>query len=118
MTMAEEPAQGPVIARIENRRDRNQVIELHYARALNGFITSGIRVYFGHKEILIPAHLVIRDLHLMGAIVSAILERISQAEESEISFSYARRFKVLEQEYELSEQQEYMRLSRMSDLPA
>ncbi len=113
----EEGMQDPVIARIENSRDRSQVIELHYARALNGFVTSGIRLYFGHKEILIPVHLVVRDLHLMGAIVSAILERISQAKESETAFSYAPRLAVLEQEYELSEQEGYMRLSRLGDLP-
>src|SRR4030042_1295471 len=67
-----------IIATIENEDNPSQVIALKYLPGENAFVTSGIRTHFVEKEILIPAHLLVIDFQLMGAIVTAILEKLSQ----------------------------------------
>lgn len=99
-----------IIATITNQRNPAQVVDIVYVRAENAFATSGISRCFAEREILIPAHLVVKDLELMGAIVSAILERLSRACENEAVFQYERRFEVLETEYSLAPYGAYMRL--------
>ncbi len=99
-----------VIASINNRINPDQSIDLVYLSGENGFATSGIRANFDLPEILIPAHMVARDLQLVGAIVSAILERISLACEKDAVFEYASRFEVLGREYTFTPQGSYMRM--------
>ncbi len=90
-----------VIATIENRQNPNQRIDLVYLPNENGFSTDGIRKHFDLPEILIPAHLIAQDMHLMGAIVSTILERVSLACEGDAAFEYASRFQVMDREFTL-----------------
>jgi hypothetical protein len=99
-----------VIATITNQQNPEESIEIKYVKAENAFITSGIQAHLGAKEILIPAHLVAVDFQLIGAIISAILERISLARETDAPFAYANRFEVLDKSYTLAEYGEYMRL--------
>jgi hypothetical protein len=86
------------------------VVKIRYVKAENGFCTIGFREYFGQREVLISTHLVAADLQLMGTILSAILERLSVAEESGVSFQYAQRFDVLDKSYTLTEWNEFMKL--------
>lgn len=99
------------IARIENKDNPDQVVAIKYFRAENAFLTSGIQEYFGEKEILIPVHLVVSDFELIGAILSAILEKLSRACERDASFSYAPDFEVLGRRYLMAEEGPYVKLS-------
>ncbi len=100
-----------IIGTIENRDKPGQAVAIKYLRDQNAFVTSGIRTYFDEKEILIPAHLVAIDFQLIGTIVSAILEKLSRAQEMETTFDYEPRFEVLDKVYVLTECGEYMELS-------
>jgi hypothetical protein len=101
---------GQVIGTIANKRNPDQVVEIVYLRNENAFCTSGIRSLLNMKEILIPVYMVANDFQLVGAIISAILERISVAKETGISFEYAHRFEVVDRVYTLSESGDFMKL--------
>jgi hypothetical protein len=100
-----------IIAHIENKDNPRQVVSIRYVRTRNAFVTSGIEEHFGMKEILIPAHLIVINFELIGAIVSATLETISKACEKETSFSYPNDFQVMERRYRLVDTGEYVELS-------
>jgi len=51
------------------------------------------------------------DFQLIGAIVSAILEKLSQARDMESTFDYVPQFHVLDKTYSLENCGEYMKLS-------
>lgn len=99
-----------IIARITNKDDPNQIIAIKYLQEDNAFVTSGIASNLGVKEIMIPAYLVSLDLELMGTIISAILEKISQAHETETTFDFVSTFEVLGKTYSLTEQGDVMKL--------
>ena len=99
-----------IIATIENKGNPSQSVAIKYLRDENAFVTSGIQAHFGEKEIMIPAHLVVIDLQLMGTIVSSILEKLSQAQEKETTFEYSPSFEVLDKKYSMTEYGEYMKL--------
>jgi len=103
------PAAG-VIATIENRNNPTQVVKIRYVKAENAFVTSGIQEHFRQRELMIPAHLVVANLQLIGAIVSAILERLSIAHETQVQFQYAASFQALGKMYTLTEYEEFMKL--------
>ena len=86
------------------------IFVLRLLKSENAFVTSGIEAQLGVKDILIPTHLVAKDFQLIGTIISAILEKVSQAYEMDSTFDYATRFEVLGQAYTLSEFGEYMKL--------
>lgn len=100
-----------IVASIANKEDPAQVVDIRYVREENAFVTSGIKQHFDEREILIPAYLVIKDLGLMGAIVSTILEKLSQALDREGSFEYASRLDALDKTYSVEKYGDYMRLS-------
>ena len=100
-----------IIATIENKDNPSQTVDIKYLPEENSFVTSGIQAHFGIKEIMIPAHLVVIDLQLMGAIVSTILEKVSQAQEKETSFEYSPTFEVLDRKYSMTEFNEFVKLS-------
>jgi hypothetical protein len=106
----QNPDQDRVIATIANQRNPEQSVEIKYVQSENAFVTSGIQAHLGMKEILIPVRLVAVDFQLIGAIISAILERISLAHEMGTPFEYANRFEVLDRTYTLAESGEYMKL--------
>jgi hypothetical protein len=108
--MTEQNDKDQIIATITNRNNPSQVISIKYVRSENAFCTSGIQSILHSKEILVPAHLVAKDFQLVGTIISAILERISQAGEAEATFVYEKRFEVLGRRYTLTEEGEYMKL--------
>lgn len=110
-------APSRVIASINNRNNPDQSIDLVYLSGENGFATSGIRANFDLPEILIPAHMVAMDLQLIGAIVSAILERISRACEKDAVFEYASRFEAMGREYTFSPHGPYMKLEAETSGP-
>lgn len=105
---AQGNAESRVIGTIENQQNPDQNIDLVFLPEQNGFATSGIRPHFNLPEILIPAHLVAQDLNLIGAIVSTILERISEASEQDTPFAYASRFQVLDREFTLEPKGEFV----------
>jgi len=78
-----------IIATIGNKEDQTQNIDIRYLSDENAFVTSGIKLHFGEREILIPSQLVLVDFQLIGAIVSAILEKLSQAHDMDSTFEYA-----------------------------
>lgn len=102
-----------VIATIKNNKDPDQSVTVLYIADERAFVTSGIEPFFGAREILIPGHLAVIDFEMMGAIVSVILEKLSQAKEMGLRFTYASRFTVLDRMFTLTEYGKYMRL--MSD---
>ncbi len=99
-----------IIATINNKDDPNQVIAIKYFQEENAFVTSGIEANLGEKEFMIPVHLVALDLELIGTILSAILEKISQAHEKDMTFDHASNFEVLGKNYGLSEQGDFIKL--------
>ena len=105
-----------IIATIGNKEDPTQNIDIRYLRDENAFVTSGIKLYFAEKEILIPSKLVLMDFQLIGAIVSAILEKLSQAHDMDSTFEYEPQFNVLDKPYSLEEWGEYMKLLVVKDL--
>lgn len=102
-----------VIATIENKGNPNQVIAIKYLRNENAFVTDGIRLNLGEKEILMPVHLIAKDLGLIGTIVSAVLEKISLAHEKDMPFEYVSRFEVMDSVYSFTEQGGYMKLEAL-----
>lgn len=102
-----------IVATIENEKNPTQVIHIQYLREENAFVTSGIRMHFDEREILIPAHLVITDLRLMGAIISTILEKLSEAHDREGSFHYASRLDALDKAYSMEAYGDYIRLEAL-----
>ena len=115
MTDHTEPGgSNNIVATIENKEDPSQNIAIRYLREENAFITTGIKAQFDEKEILIPAHLVVTDLQLIGAIVSAILEKLSLAREGDGTFDYVPQFRVLDKTYTLEEYGEYMKMSAVA----
>ncbi len=104
-----------IVATIENKDNPSESILIRYVREKNAFVTSGIKGHFGEKEILIPAHLVVIDFQLIGAIVSAILEKLSCAREQDSTFDYVPRFDVLDKTYTLEDFGDYVRLSQISE---
>lgn len=102
-----------VIATIENKDNPDQVIAVKYLRDENAFVTDGIQANLGEREILMPAHLIARDLGLIGTIVSAVLEKISQAHEKDMPFEYVSQFEVMESVYAFTEHGEYMKLEAL-----
>jgi hypothetical protein len=100
-----------IIGTIENKDKPDQAVAIRYLRDHNAFVTSGIQTYFGEKEILIPVHLVAVDFQLVGTIVSAILEKMSQSQDMETTFDYETQFEVMDKVYTLTEKGEYMELS-------
>jgi len=112
MTDNTDPAgSNDIIATIGNKEDPTQNIDIRYLKDENAFVTSGINLHFGEREILIPSQLVLVDFQLIGAIVSAILEKLSQARDMESTFDYVSQFHVLDKTYSLEEWGEYMKLS-------
>ncbi len=99
-----------VIGTITNKDNPRQVVNIVYLRDENAFCTSGFRSLFGIKEILIPLTMVANDFQLVGAIISAILERISVAAETNLPFAYAQRFEVLDRVYTLNESGDFVKL--------
>jgi hypothetical protein len=106
----EHQESNPTIGTIENKDNPAQRVEISYLRGESAFVTSGIRKHLGMKEILVPVHLIAKDFQLIGTIISAIMERISQARESNVDFQYAARFEVLGKKYSLTEYGDFMRL--------
>ena len=104
-----------IVATIQNEKDPSQSIRIHYLREENAFVTSGIKVHFGEKEILIPAQLMVINFQLMGAIISAILEKLSQACDRDSTFEYIPQFDVLGKTYTLVPHGDYIRLSEGVD---
>ncbi len=103
-----------IVASIENQADPSQRVDIKYVQGDNAFVTHGIYTQFAEKEISIPGHLVVMDFQLMGAIVSEILEKLSQAREGETTFEYASRLQVLDKVYSLEDGGEYMMLTEVS----
>lgn len=113
-----EKAEDGIVATIENGNDPSQVVAIKYLPDEQAFVTSGITSFFGEKEILMPAHLVIIDFQLMGTIVSAILEKLSTAVDMEQSFEYHPAFEVLGKKYKLTPHGNYMKLFSETDFDA
>ena len=108
--MTESHDTDQIIATIANKNNPSEVISIKYFRSKSAFCTSGIQSMLHSKEILIPTYLVAKDFQLVGTIVSAILERISQVREAGATFVYEKRFEVLGRQYTLTEEGDYMRL--------
>ena len=102
--------QDGIIGTIQNKDNPDQVIDIKYLKDENAFVTSGIQAQPGVKDILIPAHLVAVDIQLIGAIISAILEKVSRARDMDSTFDYVSGFEVLGKTYTLSEYGAYMKL--------
>lgn len=102
-----------IVASIENQTDPSQRVDIKYVQGDNVFVTQGIYTQFAEKEISIPGHLVVMDFQLMGAIVSEILEKLSQARDGETTFEYASRLQVLDKEYSLEDGGETMMLKEV-----
>lgn len=103
-----EPTEA--IATIENSRNPSQVVHLLYLRDENAFVTFGIQEHFAEMELMIPAYLGVKDFQLMGSIVSAILERLSDAKDRNSVFVYEPRFRVMDVTYCLSQYKGFMLL--------
>ena len=114
MTSSDESGnEDGIVGTIQNSRNPEQSISLKYFKEENAFVTSGIKAQLGVKDILIPAHLVAMDFQLIGAIISTILEKISQAYERDSTFDYVSKFEVLGRVYSLTEYGEYMKLDAL-----
>lgn len=103
-------ASEQIIGKILNKDNPEQVVAIQYLRQESAFVTSGMKTHLGVKEILIPVHLVALDFQLVGAILSAILEKISHSHEMDLSFHYVSRFQVMGKEYSLTEYGEFMKI--------
>ena len=101
------------IATFKNSVSPGQNVDIVYLREENAFLTVGISKFFAEKEIFIPAYLVVSDFQLIGAIVSSILEKLSQMCDSDGQFSYASRLEVMGQQFSLTEKEKYMVLDRI-----
>lgn len=104
---------GNKIATFKNHRSTEQEIDVLYLRERNAFVTFGIKRFFGEKEILIPAYLVVSDFQLIGAIISTILEKLSVLCNGDGQFNYASRLEAMGQEFSLIEEDDYMILDRI-----
>ncbi|MFO7985797.1 MAG: hypothetical protein R6U38_08015 [Desulfatiglandaceae bacterium] len=101
-----------IIATIANQEDASQTVDIVYLQDRNAFVSSGIMHHFQEKEILMPAHLVVSDLQLMGTIVAEILEKLSKARDRDSTFTYASRIEVMGTAYALEPYGDYMKLSK------
>ena len=55
----------------------------------------------------------VSDFQLIGTIVSAIMEKLSQARDMDSTFSYVRQFDVLDKTYTLEEYGGYVKLATL-----
>jgi hypothetical protein len=108
-----DDTQNNIIATIINTSNSEQNIDILYLKEKNAFLTFGINNFFAEKEILIPAYLGIGDFNLVGAIVSAILEKMSQVSDNDGYFEYPAQLVVLGCNYSLTEDGEYMILEKI-----
>ena len=111
-------ASDQIIGTISNRDKPEQEVAIKYLRRESAFVTSGMKTYFGMKEILVPVHLVAIDIQLVGTILSAILEKISHAHEMDVPFHYVPGFEVMGKVYHITEYGEFMKLEGDSDSPS
>ncbi len=100
----------PIIASINNGEDPEEVVHILYVPSKNAFLTSGISRLFGKKEIMVPAYMVVKDLELIGAIISVILEDLTQARERNLAFNYGSGFELFGRKYILTERSDCMEL--------
>lgn len=92
-----------IIAKIENRLNKDQFVNLVYLPSLNAFITDGIYEMFGHKEILVPAYMVVKDIELVGAIISIVLEEMTVCSEKGTEYRAVEKFELFGSKYVLIE---------------
>lgn len=100
-----------VIARIQNRLNKDQCVNLVYLPSMGVFITEGIFQVFGIKEIVIPSYLVIKDLELIGSILSTILEDMARCAERGQNYKMIERFELFGKNYVIDEKPLYFELS-------
>ncbi|MFN3533944.1 MAG: hypothetical protein ACK4WB_00970 [Desulfatiglandales bacterium] len=99
-----------VIARIQNRLKWDQWVDLVYLPSMNAFITDGIWECFNVKEIMIPAYMVVKDLELVGAILSTLLEDMSKSLERGVEYKILEGFELFGKRYLLNERPLYFEL--------
>jgi hypothetical protein len=105
------------IAEIKNRHREDEIVHILYVPSFNAFITEGIHDIFGLKEILIPAYMVVKDLELIGSIISIILEDMSVAREQNDSFKFTKKFELMGKCYVMEEKELYVELLEEKEDP-
>jgi len=94
-----------IIATIRNSRNEGEKVNIVYLPSFNSFITDGIHAIFGQKEILIPAYMVLKELDLVGEIVSTILEDMSLSQEHGEDFRFTDHFELMGKKYKIEEKE-------------
>jgi hypothetical protein len=110
MTDQREKEARMVIATIRNQKNSNEAVDIVYLPSFNSFITEGIYAIFGQKEILIPVYMVLKDLDLVGAIVSTILEDMSLSRENGENFRFVEHFELMGKNYKIEEKELWVEL--------
>lgn len=111
MSNSNYECQDKVIAKIENRLNKNQFVNLVYLPSMNSFITDGIYEMFGYKEILVPAYMVIKDIELVGAIISTLLEDMTVCFEKGLAYKGVGKFELFGSRYTLDERDLFYELT-------
>jgi len=107
-----EASQELIVATIANQKNPAQVVEIVHQPAKDNFVTRGISVHFGLKEIAVPQNLMLPAIQEMTEVLSYVLERIATADDLSLPFHYDPVFNVGNRSYILQEKEDLMVLSR------
>lgn len=107
-----EAGQELIVATIANQKNPAQVVQIVHQPDQYNFITRGISVHFGLKEIAVPQDLMLPAIQEMTEVLSYILERIATADDLSLPFRYDPEFNVGDRSYILREKEDLMILQR------
>jgi len=107
-----EAGQELIVATIANQKNPSQMVEIVHQPDKDNFITRGISVHFGLKEIAVPQNLMLPAIQEVTEVLSYILERIATADDLNLPFRYDPEFTVADKGYILQEKEDVMILDR------
>jgi hypothetical protein len=107
-----EAGQELIVATIANQKNPAQVVHIVHQPDRYNFVTRGISVHFGLKEIAVPQNLMLPAIEEMTEVLSYILERIATANDLSLPFRYDPEFKLGNRNYILQEKQNFIILQR------
>jgi hypothetical protein len=107
-----EANQEIIVATIANQKNPAQVIEIIHQPDKGIFVTRGISIHFGLKEIAVPQSTMLPAIQELTGALSYLLERIATADDLKLPFRYDPEFKLENSNYLLKESEDFMILTQ------
>ena len=107
-----EASQAMIVATIANQKNPAQVIEIIHQPEKGIFLTRGISIHFGLKEIAVPQNIMLPAIQELTGALSYLLERIATADDLKLPFRYDPEFKLDNSNYIIEESEDFMILTQ------